>query len=283
MRALFRRLRRAAGLAAMLLVASVVPPGVVLVTTAAPAHASFGISQRWGVDACGINSTSRATAFWTNTPYSNIGVYIGGSSASCPMNSASFMSALVTQGWQIMPLWVGPQASCSSFSSRMSSNADTAFQQGKDNALAAYNRIVSLGMSTDNTPIIYDLENYDTSNSTCVAAAKAFIRGWTTQLHLAPAQKSGVYGSACASGLSNFASLSPPPDFITGAQWDNVKSTSTMSCVGSGWSTNNRRHKQYRGDHSETWNGVTISVDNDCSNAPVYPGPDELDTGQGCI
>jgi hypothetical protein len=282
MRAFLRRFRHTAGLTAMLLVAAAVPPVTVLVA-AAPARASFGISQRWGVDACGINTTARASAFWNNTPYSNIGVYIGGISAACPMNSGSFISALVAQGWQIMPLWVGPQASCSSFPHRMSSNATTAFEQGKTEAHSSYLRLQSLGMSVDNTPVIYDLENYDTTNTTCLNAAKAFIRGWVTQAHVPTAQKSGVYGSACASGLASFASLSPAPDFITGADWDNVKSVRSMSCVSSSSWTGGRRHKQYRGDHSETWNGVTISVDNDCSNAPTYPGPDELDTGQGCI
>src|SRR5690348_3657992 len=99
MRSMYRRLRHGAGFAALLLVAAAVPPAVVL-ATAAPAQASFGISQRYGVDACGLNSTSRATAFWKNTPYSNIGVYIGGANAACPMNSASFIKALVAQGWQ---------------------------------------------------------------------------------------------------------------------------------------------------------------------------------------
>jgi hypothetical protein len=70
---------------------------------------------------------------------------------------------------------------------------------------------------------------------------------------------------------------------IDGAAWDGVKSTRSMPCVGSGLWTNRQRHKQYRGDHNETWNGVTLSVDNDCSNGPVYPGPDELDTGNGCL
>lgn len=267
-------------LLAVLLILAALPP---VMLQAERAGASFGISQRWGVDSCGINTVARAQAFWKNTPYSNIGVYIGGSAAGCPMNSASFISALVGMGWQIMPIWVGPQASCSSFGSRMSSNPDTAFQQGKTEAHASYLRLRSLGMSVDNTPVIYDLENYDTTNTTCVNAAKAFIRGWVTQAHVPTAQKSGVYGSTCGSGLANFATISPAPDFIDGASWDGIKSTRTMPCVSSSSWTNRQRHKQYRGDHNETWNGVTISVDNDCSNAPVYPGPDELDTGQGCL
>lgn len=281
MRTSSRGFRLRAGLAALFLVLAMAPPAI-MVTTAPPAAASFGLSTGKGIDACGLmNNTSRAQAFWSNTPYNNIGIYIGGSAAACPANSASFVSSLVNMGWGIMPLWVGPQAPCSSFSSRFSSNTTTAYNQGKNEALASYNKLVSLGMSTDNTPVIYDLEGFDTSNSGCLNAAKSFIRGWTAQLHVAPAQKAGVYGSSCASGLSSYASNSPAPDFIDGADWDGITSTSNMACVSASTWTQHQRHKQYRGGHSETWNGVTVSVDSDCSNGPVYPSGDTAN--QGCV
>lgn len=254
------------------------------VSTAQPAVADAGISQKMGVDACGLhNNVSRTQAFWTNTPYWNFGLYIGGSFAGCPVNGASFVTSLRNMGWKIMPIWVGPQAPCSSYSVRFSSNTTTARQQGKNEAIAAYNRLIALGMTTLNTPVIYDLENFPTNNSSCVAATKAFMQGWVEQMHLPPAQQAGVYGSSCASGLANFASNANPPDFITGADWDGIKSVWNMACIGTGSWTNHQRHKQYRGDHNETWNGVTVSVDNDCSDGPVYPGPDNLGNTQGCL
>jgi hypothetical protein len=36
--------------------------------------------------------------------------------------------------------------------------------------------------------VTYDLEAFNTSNSTCVAAAKSFIEGWDEAMHVAPAQ-----------------------------------------------------------------------------------------------
>lgn len=267
----------------VILAMALVLPTAAMIPNAVPAMAAVSISQGMGIDACGLmNNTTRARAFWDNTPYHNIGVYIGGSAASCPTNSASFVSSLVSMGWHILPLWVGPQAPCSDFASRFSSNTTTAFDQGRDQALAAYQKLVNLGMSTDNTPVIYDLEAFNTGNTTCLNAAKAFIRGWTVQMHVAPAQKAGVYGSSCASGLSSYASISPPPDFIDGADWDGIKSTWNLACVSTSWWVNNQRHKQYRGGHSETWNGVTVSVDSDCSNGPVYPGGNSF-PDQGCV
>lgn len=259
-------------------------PTAVSVSTPKPVIADSGISQHMGVDACGLhNNVSRAQAFWNNTPYWNFGLYIGGSFAGCPVNGASFVTSLRGMGWKIMPIWVGPQAPCSSFSVRFSSNTTTARQQGRNEAIAAYNRLIALGMATEGTPVIYDLENFPTNNAACVSATKAFMQGWVEQMHLPPAQKAGVYGSSCASGIANFAGNANPPDFITGADWDSIKSVWNMACVSTGSWVNHQRHKQYRGDHSETWNGVTVAVDSDCSDGPVYPGPDNLGNTQGCL
>jgi hypothetical protein len=90
-----------------------------------------------------------------------------------------------------------------------------------------------------------------------------------------------VYGSSCGSGLSHFATINPPPDFIDGADWDGQSSTADISCIPSGDWIYNQRHKQYRGGHNETYNGVTVSVDNDCSNGPVY-GPNYLTSLRDC-
>lgn len=281
-RTLPARLRaRAAAMVALVLLAGA--PTAVAVSQPEPAFADSGISQHMGVDACGLYSVSKAQAFWNNTPYWNFGLYIGGSSAGCPMNSASFVSSLRSMGWKLMPLWVGPQAPCTSYSSRFSYDLATARSQGQSEAASAYNRLLSLGMTTLDTPVTYDLENFNTGNSSCLAAARSFIQGWVEQMHIPPAQKAGVYGSACASGLSSFATIANPPDFIAGADWDGIKNVWDMACVSTGSWVYHQRHKQYRGDHNETWNGVTVSVDNDCSDGPVYPAPDNLGNTQGCL
>nr|BFE69006.1 hypothetical protein GCM10020092_023070 [Actinoplanes digitatis] len=247
------------------------------------AQASFGISQRLGFDAC-MPTVSQMQAFWSNTPFSNFGLYIGGADLGCPSTpDASWLSRVQAMGWQFMPIWVGPQAPCSSEPVRMSWDTGTARQQGRNEALAAYRRMVALGMNTTSAPVVFDLENYNTADSACVNAVKSFVQGWVEQMHVAPAQKAGVYGSTCASGLSRLAEISTPPDFVTGAAWDGNRNTGVMPCVDSGLWTNHQRHKQYAGDHNETWNGVTLNIDSDCSNAPVYPGPDQLNTGQGCV
>lgn len=260
------------------------PAFVVSPPATAPAKASFGINVHMGWDACGA-TVAKAQAFWSNTPYWNMGLYLGGSAyaTGCKRWTTAEVNRLRAQGWQFLPLWVGPQAPCTGFSSRFSSTRSTATSQGRNEAIAAYNKIVSLGWNTAGTPIIYDLEAFNTGNSRCLNAAKAFINGWDAQMHVAPAQKAGVYGSSCASGLSSYASIANVPDFITGADWDNIKTTTNLACVASNSWSHQQRHKQYRGGHNETWNGVTMNVDSDCSNGPVYPGPNATNNTQGCV
>jgi hypothetical protein len=250
-----------------------------------PASASYGISQRMGWDACAVGSTSNAYAFWSGTPYYNMGLYLGGSSygPSCTHWTSSQVSTLLSQGWEFMPFWVGPQAPCTGYSSRFSYTGTTAYSQGRNQAVAVYNVIAGLGWNVLNAPVAYDLEAFDTGNSSCVNAAKQFISGWTYQMHLYPAQKAGVYGSSCGSNLAGYASISHVPDFIHGANWSGNKNTATLACVPSTYWVYHQRHKQYRGGHNETWNGVTLNVDSDCSDGPVYPGPNAWDIGQGCV
>ena len=257
---------------------------VLTLPAAGTAQASVGISQRMGWDACAVGSTANAQAFWNNTPFWNMGLYLGGSSygTGCARWTSSQVSTLRAQGWMFLPIWVGPQAPCTGFPSRFSSDPTTAFRDGRDEAIFAYNKIVSWGWDVLNTPLIYDLEVFDTSNSACLAAAKQFIAGWVYQLHTAPAQKAGVYGAGCGSGLNSFAGMAYVPDFIFAADWTGNPNTGTITCVPPNYWASNQRHKQYQGDHYETWNGVTLRIDRDCSNGPVYPGPDQWNIGQGC-
>jgi hypothetical protein len=264
---------RFSSLAAMLL--SVVL-GTSIMTASPPAQAiaaGGGVLQGYGFDACTAPSTTTMSKWWPNTPWSFVGVYIGGSARACsqPNLTASWFNTTNAQGWRYELLWVGPQAPCTTFGSRMSSNTATAYQQGKNEALAAYNALKALGFGTANgTPVVYDLENYP-NNSGCRAAVKSFMEGWTEQLALAPAQVSGVYGSACGSFLQDLASNARPPNFIVPADWDGNPSTTAMVCInGSSW-TNHQRIKQYRGGHNETWGGVTINIDSNCANGPVAP------------
>lgn len=239
----------------------------------------------YGADSCAAPSTSAMSAFWNNTPFSYWGVYIGGSSRGCaqPNLTASWVSTVVGQGWDLLPIWVGPQNPCGSgFSSYFSTDPNTAYGQGKQEAIAAYH--AWKGISADsNVPIEYDLEGVSGETDQCRTAARSFINGWVEQMHVAPAQPAGVYSSACGGNMADFATIANKPDFIDAADWDNDPNVNNISCIpGSDW-TGLKRHKQYQGDHDATYNGVTINIDSRCSNGPVYGVADHTSTTHGCV
>ena len=235
--------------------------------------AGGGVLQGEGFDTCAAPSSTAMADWWHNTPWSFVGVYVGGSSRGCsqPNLTSGWFNTTNAQGWRYELIWVGPQAPCTTFASRMSYTTATAYQQGKNEALAVWNALNSMGFGTAaGTPVVYDLEAYP-NNSSCRAAVKSFIQGWVDQLAVAPAQKAGVYGSACGSYLADLATLARPPAYIVPADWDGNTSTMTMACISNGNWTNHQRIKQYRGDHYETWGGVTLDIDSNCANAPVAP------------
>src|SRR5690606_16742261 len=57
----------------------------------------------------------------TSSPFWGVGIYIGGSMASCrttatdpgqPHLDSTWVSRQRSKGWRLLPIWVGPQASC---------------------------------------------------------------------------------------------------------------------------------------------------------------------------
>src|SRR5262245_61891103 len=87
-----------------------------------PVHAlpgGGGVTEGFGFDACTAPSQNAMNAFWTNTRFTWIGVYVGGNERACsqPNLTASWLNTNYASGarWRFMFLWVGPQAPCTSF------------------------------------------------------------------------------------------------------------------------------------------------------------------------
>jgi hypothetical protein len=274
----------------------VVAATIALQFTTVRAASAAGSNQLLGegLDSCTAPSTTQMANFWNNTPYYYWGIYIGGNQRSCsqPNLTSSWISTVtsgsangISMAWKLLPIWVGPQDPCQpGFGSYISLNTSTAYSQGANEAISAYAEWVNtLGQSSD-TPIVYDMEySGSTITSSCLAAMRSFINGWVVQMHVPPAQKAGIYTSACAD-LSSFGTISNPPDFIVGAAWGSGTSTSNMPCVPSSYWIFQQRHKQYQGPHNETWppgSGSTINVDSDCANSWVY-ATYSAQPGQGC-
>ncbi len=232
-----------------------------------------------GFDSCSIPSTALMQDWAANSPYRVWNLYIGGSSlAACGTLSSSYIQQLASIGWRFIPTWVGPQAACTSFSTRMSYDTGTAYSQGRAEADKAIERSAALGLTNaDKTGAIiyYDLEFFNTSDAACKAAATSFMNGWAQRLH-ERGNQAGVYGSPCSSAVPDFANNANKLDavwlavWITPNQYRANVSLSSVVCISSTLWPTHQRMRQYSGGHYESWGSSSISsIDTNVIDAPV--------------
>ena len=257
---------------------------------AAPAQAGVTTTPRdftgYGFDQCLAPTQSAMDAWLRSSPYWAVGIYISGDSRACrsqPNLTPTWIRTQLGNGWRLLPITLGPQASCNPRFPRYSddvrispSSADTyraARNQGRAEAEEAVEAAQRLGIGKGST-LWYDMEAYDITDTACRESALWFTSAWTWKLHRL-GYVSGVYSSA-GSGIKALddARVQRPgtfelPDQIWLARWDGVANTSSSYVREDGWRPGGRV-KQYRGGHDETWGGVTINIDTNF-----------LDTGKG--
>jgi hypothetical protein len=233
----------------------------------ARASAAPGSLTGYGFDACTAPAQAVMDAWWEASPYSAVGIYIGGSNRLCPQPelSAGWVRTQQRRGWHVLALYVGPQASCSGYADRMSSDLATAEQQGRAAAGDAVGVARSLGIKPGST-IYYDLEDYDIAPDDCRRAALSFLSGWTEALH-SERYDSGVYSNIAAAITSlDFADRVDPgaytmPDDIWFAWANGRADTRTDDRVLSReWDDHARIH-QYRTDVVESHGGYALTID----------------------
>src|SRR5688572_12041201 len=236
-----------------------------------------------GFDRCEIPTLSQMQTWSVHSPYESVNLYIGGVNRTCSNHAltSSYLFQLYQQGWKFFPTWVGPQAPCTGYLSRMSSDVNTAFQQGVDQANLAVERLAALGLTgptKTGSVVYYDMENYGT-NTACRSAVNAFMNGWVSQLHTR-GNLAGVYGSTlCNTGLSDFLNITHVPDVIWPARWyhnlgegyydPNASVWNLGSCLPNTVWSNHQRIRQYEGDHNETWGNLTLDIDSNVLDGVV--------------
>ncbi len=225
------------------------------------ASAAGAIFTGFGFDACTAPSAATMSR-WQASPYRAIGIYIGGTNMACsqPNLTTSWVRAESTAGWHFILTYVGLQAPGNSCGCAAIAPGQAA-SQGRAAASDAVSEASALGLGPGN-PIYFDMEAYSrTSEDT--SAVLSFLGGWTTRLH-ADGYKSGVYSSS-GSGVSdlaaNYGTSYPEPDDIWFAEWNGSRSTASSYIPAGDWPSHRRLH-QYQGDHTETYGGATLSIDN---------------------
>ncbi|TIC88332.1 DUF1906 domain-containing protein [Nocardioides sp. GY 10113] len=238
----------------------------------------------YGFDQC-LAPTQKAMDAWLrSSPFLAVGIYISGNSRACrsqPNLTPTWISTQLRKGWRLLPITLGPQASCATRFPRYNDDPTINPQPGTGNRYLKARRMARaeaekavaeagrLGIVPGST-LWYDLEGFDVSNTRCRESALWFLHGWTTRVRQL-GYVSGVYSSA-SSGIKMLddARVNRPgmfrlPDQIWIARWDGVANTSSTSPASAviredGWRPGGRM-KQYQGGHNETWGGVTINID----------------------
>ena len=241
-----------------------------------------------GFDQC-LAPSQAAMDTWLNaSPFLAAGIYISGYSRGCrnqPNLTPTWIATQLANGWRLLPITLGPQASCSTRYPRYHTDATinpaktngtyaAAIAQGTAEADKTLAVAASLGLTPGST-MYYDLEAYDISKKACKESALAFLSAWTVEIK-AHGYLSGVYSSA-GSGLkaldmARAAGLPYAyPDQIWIADWNGRADTASTYLSPYGWADHQRIH-QYQGGHTEKWGGVTINIDRNF-----------LDVGRGSV
>lgn len=263
-------------------------------TASATNVATPGNFTGYGFDQCLAPSQDAMDSWLHSSPFWAVGIYISGDSRACPSQpnlTPRWISAQLRKGWRLLPITLGPQASCTTrerYLSHVRISADptnryaTARRQGRGEALKTVNRAQRLGLSVRST-LWYDIEAFDITPTNCRESALSFLSAWTKKLHRLH-YVSGVYSSA-ASGvkmlddaMTNRPGKFAMPDQIWIADWNGRADVYSSYVRNSSWMPHKRVH-QYRGGHDETWGGVRINIDSnflDVGTGSVAPRPLEL-------
>ena len=241
------------------------------------ALATPGDFTGYGFDQCVAPTQKAMDTWWRSSPFTAVGIYISGDSRACrvqPNLNPTWVAAQVARGWRLLPIALGPQASCQprfprykddfTISPKPANGYAVAAGQGAAEADKNAADAAAYGIAPGST-IWYDLEGFDLGNTACRESALVFTSAWVTRIK-EHGYVAGFYSSA-SSGikmLDDARRLRPGqfalPDRIWIARWDGLANTSTTYIPEDGWRPGGRM-KQYKGGHNETWGGVTINID----------------------
>jgi len=234
------------------------------------------VVQGEGFDTSSLPPTSDMITWWDTTTYYAIGVYIGGENfdSSLPTPNHAWLADVMSNEWDVWLIWVGPQSACANQGGlgAFSNNPTTATEQGEAQAQDAVNTASADGFGDEY--LVYDLEAFNSGNSTCLTAAQSFINGFEYEVHTVLHEHGAVYGSTCGSDLTAYTAHSNVPEAIYPADYGySDYATTPLQCIpNNAWDHNQRVH-QWSGDTAlrirsgDSAPGWTI--DEDCLDGPA--------------
>ena len=238
-----------------------------------PAASSATRVAMYFFDTCTAPPLTSLAAWKGRSPYAGVNTYFGGRNRGCaqPNLTAAWVRGASAAGWYLVPTYFGDQPFCVFGSKPYRYAASGAAARGAADGADAVAQARALGM-LPGSALYADVEHYDRGAAGCTAAVRTYVSEWTRALHRAgylagiyAHQDSGVRdlaGSYLSTGLAR-------PDAVWMARWDNVPTTTSWPTAGNTLWAEFQRAKQYRGDHDETWGGVTMNVDSNLLRGPA--------------
>ncbi len=226
-----------------------------------------------GFDACAAPSAAVMAVWRRSSPYSAIGVYIGGADRACdqPNLTPGWVRTEAASGWRFIAMYAGPQAAFGQLT-----------RPGRQGTAAAQDAVAQaerLGFGPG-TPLYYDMEAYPAQYTLSVLR---FLSAWTKELNKL-GYASGVYSSSDAAvqalAQAYRSRVYAVPDVIYDALWNGEHNVAD-SVYGPGeWSGRHRLH-QFAGNVLQTYGGDTIEVDQDYLDLGLYPGAGTMQAAPG--
>ena len=227
-----------------------------------------------GFDACVAQSTGFMRS-WLGSPFRTTNIYLPSSqlASDCrsqPELNAQWVHTVRSNGWALLPIYVGLQAPCRDSRNKKGFTASNARSKGRAAAGTAIDELHALHIGKHN-PVYVDLEPYDTANSRCSAAVVDYVEAWTKALHHR-GYLSGVYAHATR-GIEPIAlHANPRPDDVWWALFNGNRGTSYPTLHGR-WQ--GHRIHQYAAEstaNASTYNGQgPLQIDKDTVHADVVP------------
>lgn len=221
-------------------------------------------------DTCTAPSAAAMKA-WKTGFYGAAAVYIGGKNRGCaqPNLTASWVKTVNSQGWKLIPLYVGAQPPCQKSANPEKMTAANATSLGATDAKDAVAKASALGMKPGSA-VYLDMEPYDTTDKACDNAVLSYVRSFTKTLR-GKVYRAGYYGftSSSAKAVATATDKTDLPGNLWYALWDQQNTTTADWPWDPKTFTNHSRAHQYMVNSKESRGGHTITVDRSAWDAPV--------------
>ena len=265
--------------------------GLFAALPSAPAYAANpvtpGTFKGLGFDQCDAPSQAAMSAWIKSSPFRAAGIYISGNSRACRTQTnltPTWVRNQLAAGWHLMPITLGPQASCSTRYPRYGKNIDPTINPSSTNIYSAARaqgraeakKAVSTAKSPRHRPRA--ARSSTTSRPSPPARAprapprpsgssppgRPSCTPSATRPASTPAPPPASGCSTTRGSRANNPLHAARPDLDRRLERQGQHAAPPTSAATGGSPT--RRAKQYRGGHNETWGGVTINIDRNYLN-----------------